>query len=258
MFRRIFAAALGAGIAVGLLTAALQHVALVPLILEAERYEKGPGQDHKHARGAPQSIRDAAADIIGTVPDFIARGHAQEAGHGAAGESSPWRAVLTSIATTLTSIGFALLLAGRSRSAAVRSTRAKASCGASRALPLSHWRRRSACRPNCPARSPPISRHGKSGGPARWRPPHSASASWCSVQGHGRFPSRSRCSLRRIWSALRIRERARAQRHPSSRPRSPRDRWWSMHCYGPCSGLLQARSTRASAAQRRMRQALVK
>jgi cobalt transporter subunit CbtA len=111
MFRRIFAAALGAGIAVGLLVAALQHVALVPLILEAERYEKG-APAHKHAGAAPQSIREAAADAIGQMPPFIARGHAQEAGQGASGDTSPWRAVLTSVATTLTSIGFALLLTG--------------------------------------------------------------------------------------------------------------------------------------------------
>ena len=36
MFRRIFGAALAAGIGVGLIVALLQHVALVPIILTAE------------------------------------------------------------------------------------------------------------------------------------------------------------------------------------------------------------------------------
>jgi predicted cobalt transporter CbtA len=50
MFRRIFAAALGAGIGVGVLIAALQHVALVPMILEAEKYEKGTvAPHHEHS-----------------------------------------------------------------------------------------------------------------------------------------------------------------------------------------------------------------
>jgi cobalt transporter subunit CbtA len=108
MFRRIFAAALGAGIAVGLLAAAVQHVALVPLILEAERYEKAPGQKHAHA--TPPSMREAAAAASGATP-LIARAHAHEAAQ-ATGDGSPWRAMLTWLATALTSIGFAFLLTG--------------------------------------------------------------------------------------------------------------------------------------------------
>ena len=95
MFRRIFASALGAGVAVGLLVALLQHVALVPLILEAEKYESGAAPEHKHTQQMPLvgSAHAAAAAAPADAP-------------------SPWRAVLTTVATTLTSIGFALLLSG--------------------------------------------------------------------------------------------------------------------------------------------------
>jgi cobalt transporter subunit CbtA len=101
MFRRIFAAALGAGIGVGFLIAAIQHVSLVPLILEAEKYESGAVTTHKHEHGA--------------LPALVGRAQAQthddHAGSMVA-EDSPWRPVFTWIATTLTSVGFALLLVG--------------------------------------------------------------------------------------------------------------------------------------------------
>jgi cobalt transporter subunit CbtA len=112
MFRRIFASALGAGVAVGLLVAALQHVALVPLILEAEKYEKGAAPDHKHAWAMP-TVGSRVAEAVGALPDLVARGHAHDTAQSARAEDpSPWRAVLTTIATTLTAIGFALLLSG--------------------------------------------------------------------------------------------------------------------------------------------------
>src|SRR5262245_24535562 len=112
MFRRIFATALGAGVAVGLLIAALQHVALVPLILEAEKYEAGAAAEHKHTQ-APPSIGRAVAEVVDALPDFVSGLHAHAAAAVAPVEPpSPWRAVLTTIATTLTSIGFALLLSG--------------------------------------------------------------------------------------------------------------------------------------------------
>lgn len=114
MFRRIFAAALGAGVAVGLLVAALQHVALVPLILEAEKYESGAAE-HKHAGETPRpaEIRDAAADAITALPGFVARADAQEAAPTApAPENLTMRALLTTLATTLAAVGFALLLTG--------------------------------------------------------------------------------------------------------------------------------------------------
>ena len=108
MFRRIFAAALGAGIGVGVLIAALQHVALVPMILEAEKYEKGAAPPHHEhsALPAPSGVGVAALLVI----EAKAHDHGDDAPMIA--EDSPWRPVFTWIATTLTSVGFALLLVG--------------------------------------------------------------------------------------------------------------------------------------------------
>lgn len=119
MFQRIFATALGAGVAVGLIIAILQHVTLVPLILEAEKYEDGILKvEHKHAQAAPRPD-DIGAAVAGALPAVIGQAQAQEHEHehstvNAAGitDDSPWRAVFTFIATTLTATGFALLLAG--------------------------------------------------------------------------------------------------------------------------------------------------
>jgi cobalt transporter subunit CbtA len=111
MFRRIFGAALGAGICVGLIVALLQHVALVPMILTAESYESGAA--HKHSLLAPSSGNNVAAGAANLLPNLVAPAQAHDAAPPpAASADSPWRAVLTWIATTLTSVGFALLLAG--------------------------------------------------------------------------------------------------------------------------------------------------
>lgn len=113
MFQRIFATALGAGIAVGLLMAAIQHVTLVPLILEAEKYESGAATVHKHTQAVPRPT-DIGAAVAGALPAVIgqAQAHDDHPAVAAEEENSPWRAVFTTIATTLTAVGFALLLAG--------------------------------------------------------------------------------------------------------------------------------------------------
>ncbi len=116
MFQRIFATALGAGVAVGLIVAVLQHFSLVPLILEAEKYEDGILKvEHKHTQLAPRPD-DIGAAVAGALPTVIgqAQAHDDHPAVNAAGitDDSPWRAVFTFIATTLTATGFALLLAG--------------------------------------------------------------------------------------------------------------------------------------------------
>jgi cobalt transporter subunit CbtA len=116
MFQRIFATALGAGVAVGLLVAVVQHFSLVPLILEAEKYEDGTLKvEHKHAQALPRPD-DIGAAVAGALPAVIgqAQAHDDHPAVNAAGiaDDSPWRAVFTFIATTLTATGFALLLAG--------------------------------------------------------------------------------------------------------------------------------------------------
>jgi len=113
MLQRIFASALGAGVAVGLIVAVLQHVALVPLILEAEKYEDGRlTVQHKHAQALPADI---GAQVAIALPAVIGSAQAHDDHPAAAAmpeEDSAWRAVFTFIATTATAVGFALLLVG--------------------------------------------------------------------------------------------------------------------------------------------------
>jgi len=112
MLQRIFASALGAGVAVGLIVAVLQHVTLVPLILQAELYEDGKlTVQYKHTQADPADI---GAQVATALPAVIARAQAHDAHPAAAtpDENSPWRAVFTFIATTATGVGFALLLVG--------------------------------------------------------------------------------------------------------------------------------------------------
>jgi cobalt transporter subunit CbtA len=111
VFRRIFATALGAGIGAGLLLAVLQQVSLVPIILEAEKYERKDEPQRQAASSDPREIGHAVAgavQVLAGVRTAGAHGHDT----GTAGERSPWRAAWTTIATTLTSVGFALLLVG--------------------------------------------------------------------------------------------------------------------------------------------------
>jgi cobalt transporter subunit CbtA len=89
MLRNLILSAAAAGLAAGLLTAALQHVTTTPLILEAERYES------------------MAADLpAGTTPAT----HDGEA-H-AAPAAGLERTVSTGLATTVLGVGFSLALLG--------------------------------------------------------------------------------------------------------------------------------------------------
>ena len=91
MLQRIFASALGAGLAVGLIVAVLQHAALVPLILHAEKYEDGTlTVPHKHSRAPATDIGAAVAG--GRCPVAIGAAQAHDGAADAKDESS-WRAV---------------------------------------------------------------------------------------------------------------------------------------------------------------------
>jgi cobalt transporter subunit CbtA len=95
MFRNLILSAAAAGLAAGLLTAALQQITTTPIIIAAERYEDGaaaPG--HGHAV--------ALADTSTAV-------HDDEAWAPADGVE---RTVYTSLATMVTGVGFALALLG--------------------------------------------------------------------------------------------------------------------------------------------------
>jgi len=108
MLRRILSAALGAGVGVGLLLAALQQVALVPLILEAEKYEQGPSPD----KGAMNSVPREPAEVV--LPALVAgaQAHGHEAQASVTDADRLWRTISATIATTLASVGFALVLVG--------------------------------------------------------------------------------------------------------------------------------------------------
>lgn len=88
MIQRLLAAGVIAGLAVGLAIAALQHVTTTPLILAAEVYETAA--EHAH------------------VPDAAAHEHADAR----AWEPAPGaqRTAATSVATSVTAIGYALVL----------------------------------------------------------------------------------------------------------------------------------------------------
>lgn len=112
MFRRIFGAAIGAGMAVGMIVALLQQVALVPIILGAEVYESHGTATHPHSQLAPAnyiaaSVADLAASLISP-----ARAHESHDTPALNDQSLLVRHILTWLATTLTSVGFAFLLAG--------------------------------------------------------------------------------------------------------------------------------------------------
>jgi cobalt transporter subunit CbtA len=100
MLRTLILAAAAAGVAAGLVTAALQHVTTTPIIIEAEKYETGaPAHDHS-----------AALDLTSTQVTLATHGEA---------EAEEWapadgieRTFFTALATTVIGVGFSLALLG--------------------------------------------------------------------------------------------------------------------------------------------------
>ncbi|GAB2179387.1 CbtA family protein [Dongia sp. agr-C8] len=110
MFRRLFIAAASAGLLSGLFVTLVHNVTTVPVILQAEVFEK--------AAEAPAPAAGAAANTAATAEaqdhDHAAANHAAE-GHAHDGDA--WeprdgfeRTAFTALADLLTGIGFALLL----------------------------------------------------------------------------------------------------------------------------------------------------
>ncbi len=93
MFKKLVASALFAGFAAGLIAAALQIIFVVPVILEAEKYETGA---LVHFGGAEPAAAAAVADS------------ADAAGQGAAADLT--RNALTMLTTLASYIGFGLLM----------------------------------------------------------------------------------------------------------------------------------------------------
>lgn len=104
MIRNLFAAALLAALAAGLLTAAIQHFRVTPLIMHAETFEGEGG--HSHGAEAVEHF-----DAPGT-PE-----HSHDAVAATAAEPEEWapadgfeRTAYTTLATVLAAAGFALVI----------------------------------------------------------------------------------------------------------------------------------------------------
>ena len=95
MIRNLFAAALFAALAAGLLTSAIQHFRVTPLILHAETFEGEGG--HSHAEGTPEHSHDAAATTAEEPEEW-------------APQDGFERTAYTTLATVLAAAGFALVL----------------------------------------------------------------------------------------------------------------------------------------------------
>ncbi len=108
MFRRIFFAAVLAGTVAGFMTSAIQQWRVVPLILEAERYEISEAHAIDHEQDAAP-----VAPHLHEMPDGM----------------NPWspadgleRTFYTILATTLAGLGFALLISAVSVFSAIEIT----------------------------------------------------------------------------------------------------------------------------------------
>lgn len=100
MLKNLILSAAAAGVAVGLFTAALQHVTTTPIILQAEAYEGGDGADADH--------HDEAASTNGqTIAVTGTHGDTDDAWAPADGAE---RTLYTSLSTVLIGVGFSLVL----------------------------------------------------------------------------------------------------------------------------------------------------
>ena len=106
MIRNLFAAALLAALCAGLVTAAIQHFRVTPIILHAETFEgegghsHGPAAvsaDHTHAEGTAEHSHDVVA-ATEAAPEEWAPQHGFE------------RTAYTTLATVLAAAGFALVI----------------------------------------------------------------------------------------------------------------------------------------------------
>ena len=98
MLQRILISAIGAGLCVGLLTAAIQHVTTTPLVIAAESYEQTDGGHHHHASDDAHEHGPAGEEA-----------HTQSTTTWAP-EDGFERTFYSSLTTGLTGVGFALML----------------------------------------------------------------------------------------------------------------------------------------------------
>jgi cobalt transporter subunit CbtA len=113
MLKALILSAAAAGVAAGLLTAALQHVTTTPIIVEAEKYEAGgvvPGHDHA-ASARPE-------DIGAVVATHDAAAASEDAAWAPADGME--RTFYTSLASVVMGVGFSLMLLGAMVVAGIR------------------------------------------------------------------------------------------------------------------------------------------
>ena len=107
MLKNLILSAAAAGVAAGLLTAALQHVTTTPIIIEAERYEGvAPAHDGATHDGA---THDEASVTLGAGEAVVTATHG-DTEHGWGPADGFERTFYTSLATILLGVGFALVL----------------------------------------------------------------------------------------------------------------------------------------------------
>ncbi len=106
MLQRILISAISAGIGIGLLTAAIQHVTTTPLVIAVEAYEQ-PGVGHDHGAADHAHSSDAAAHGAHASPAAGAETARREAW---APEDGLERTFYTALTNSLTGVGFALML----------------------------------------------------------------------------------------------------------------------------------------------------
>jgi cobalt transporter subunit CbtA len=100
VLKTLILSAAAAGVAAGLLTAALQHVTTTPVILEAERYENGA------AAVAPSMSNEPEFTVVGTHD-----GHVHDAAAWTPADGLE-RTFYSALTTTLMGVGFSLALLG--------------------------------------------------------------------------------------------------------------------------------------------------
>ena len=103
MLKNLILSAAAAGVAAGILTAAIQEITTTPIILEAEKYENGAALTEQGAAAA--ASREAVPVEMAVAP--------------AAGQGEAWspadgleRSLYTTLGTTVAGVGFGLLLLG--------------------------------------------------------------------------------------------------------------------------------------------------
>jgi cobalt transporter subunit CbtA len=110
MIRRMFLAAIAAGLLAGLLITAVQTVTTTPIILHAEKYEHGGGKAHKHDALLPGGGRVTLTSGNAVQLAHAGHGDAATTGDAAAFGGGLDRLLHTGLANLVLGVGFALLL----------------------------------------------------------------------------------------------------------------------------------------------------